>query len=295
MTTNNSDKWCPEETFLGKQTSYPTSYDNTVLVAVPRVLNREIYGITGQEFYGIDIWHGYEVSFLLSNGLPVVGILKVGYDSGSNAIVESKSFKLYLNSFNGEKLGDTFDEATAKLEETVQLDLTKLLGVPVEARLHRSAQTEVFDFTDYPLLEQQVDFTQINCNSYKEEPELLTPSGLSGELKIASQLLRSRCKVTSQPDWGNIFIYIKGASLPDKTGLLKYLVSFREENHFHEEVCEMIYKRLHDRFKPDDLMVTCLYTRRGGLDICPVRASSKVLVDLALTDVSHFTKASFRQ
>ena len=295
MTLNNSSHRQPEATYLGKQTSYPDSYDRSVLVAVPRVLNREIYGITGDEFVGVDMWHGYEVSCLLSNGLPIVGILKVGYSSASKAIVESKSFKLYLNSFNNEKLGVTFDVAKLELEKRVKLDLGHLLGVDVDAILHRSQNSDLFDFKDYPLLEECVDTNHVICDAYTESPDLLVESISNGEMKVASQLLRSRCKVTSQPDWGAVYIYIKGSLLPDTSGLLKYLVSFREENHFHEEVCEMIYQRLKSRFKPEALLVTCLYTRRGGLDICPVRASSPDLLELALTDVTCLTKASFRQ
>lgn len=295
MTKNRANNLQPEATFLGKQTSYPSSYDNSVLVAVPRFLNREAYGITGDEFVGKDIWHGYEVSCLLNNGLPVVGILKVAYDARSKSIVESKSFKLYLNSFNNEKLGDSSAEAKKELVSRVEFDLSKLLEVPVKAEIHITYSEESFDFEDYPLLEDQLDLSTINCNIYKEDPGLLQMSGDSGELRIASQLLRSRCKVTNQPDWGNIYIYLKGDNMPDKRGLIEYLVSFREENHFHEEVCEMIFSRLQSRFKPEELMVTCLYTRRGGLDICPVRATSDKLLKLLLIDVSQLTKASFRQ
>ena len=295
MATKNASNLHPEATFLGKQTSYPSSYDNTVLVAVPRILNRESYGITGNEFVGMDVWHGYEVSCLLNNGLPVVGILKVAYDAKSEAIVESKSFKLYLNSFNNEKLGDTFETAKFKLLSTIKEDLSALLKVDVEAEFHSNYSNVSTDFTDFPLLENEVDLTDVVCDIYKEKPELLVVSGKSGELKVASQLLRSRCKVTSQPDWGNIFIYINGDKLPDLKGLLQYLVSFREENHFHEEVCEMIYSRLMNIFNPEALMVTCLYTRRGGLDICPVRASSAELLTMNLRDVSVLTDASFRQ
>lgn len=285
----------PEATFLGKQTDYPSCYDASVLVAVPREYNRSIYGITGNEFVGKDIWHGYEVSFLLANGLPVVGILKVAYSSLSVSIVESKSFKLYLNGFNNEVLGADIKVAKTAFLSTLINDLKELLGVEIEAYLHLAYGEMASDFDDYVVLEKQVDLATINCSAHTESPSLLKRSDKSGEVKYASQLLRSRCKVTSQPDWGNVFIYLKGEQLPDSDSLLQYLVSFREENHFHEEVCEMIYFRLLQQFNPDELMVTCLYTRRGGLDICPVRCSNSSLLPSNLGRVDVLSESSFRQ
>lgn len=285
----------PEATFLGKQTDYPSSYDASVLVAVPREFNRSAYGISGTEFVGKDIWHGYEVSFLLTNGLPVVGILKIAYSSASECIVESKSFKLYLNGFNNELLGDTVEVAKKAFLSRLVDDLNRLLGVPIEAYLHLSNGDTSSDFSDYPMLESLVDTSTINCIDHSETPSLLKKSGQSGEVRLASQLLRSRCKVTSQPDWGDVYIYLKGESLPDGVSLLKYLVSFREENHFHEEVCEMIYFRLLEVYKPEELMVACLYTRRGGLDICPVRCSDVSLIPLHLGRVDRLSERSFRQ
>ena len=114
---------------------------------------------------------------------------------------------------------------------------------------------------------------------YNESEEILEVSEEDDEdMWVWTPSLRSNCRVTNQPDWGDVYIYMKGASLPSDTSLLKYIVSMRKENHFHEEICETIYKRLHDALSPEELVVTCLYARRGGIDINPVRASNTALI-----------------
>ncbi len=132
-----------------------------------------------------------------------------------------------------------------------------------------------FDFEDYRIMENGVEPQEVACTVYEECPALLG-EGMrreAGEIKVASHLLKSNCKITGQPDWGSIYIRLKGACLPDEKALLRYIVSLRNENHFHEEICEMTYKRLTDLFHPEALAVSCLYTRRGGIDICPTRAN----------------------
>jgi 7-cyano-7-deazaguanine reductase len=153
-----------------------------------------------------------------------------------------------------------------------------------------------FDFHDYKLLEKTINAEVINFNDFTEEPELLLSSKSEfNEIKVSTHLLRSNCKITHQPDWGSVFIYIKGEKLPTHESLLKYLVSIRNENHFHEEICEMIYYRLWTFFSPDKLMVTCIYTRRGGIDICPIRVSEQNLLPKYLSDCKQLSDKLLRQ
>ena len=130
--------------------------------------------------------------------------------------------------------------------------------------------------------------SEINITKYKEDPSIFdtkyTSMAEPNNLNVMSSLLKSNCRVTSQPDWGDVFIHIEGQWLPGVRELLEYIISFRDENHFHEEICETIYKRLYDRFSPRELMVACLYSRRGGWDINPVRASKIDLIDDMMWD-----------
>ncbi len=288
-----------ESKFLGRQVEYPQHYSPEILVAVTRELNREEYDINAQNlpFVGVDVWHAYELSFLTKKGLPVSGVMKVIYPCNNPVIVESKSLKLYLNSFNMEQYGETPDEGVRLVEEIIKGDLSKLLNTAIKLTIFTSEPRDTsFDFKNYRLLEEIPEIKNTSFNMFKETPQLLTSDKHEPfSLKIATHLLRSNCKVTFQPDWGSSFIYIKGENRPSQESLLKYLVSFRNENHFHEEVCEMIYKRLWDTFQPDELAVTCIYTRRGGIDITPVRVSHKKLLPTNLTNVNTISKKLLRQ
>ena len=288
---------------LGKNIEYPKQYCPEILVAVPRRENREKYGITHPDslFCGFDTWHAYEASFLLDNGLPLAGILKIVYPATSPSIVESKSLKLYLASYNMEKMGKTPDEAIRKYTRQITHDLAALLQTDIECHFHTPSGLTAtlpsgFDFEGYRILEQDLSgLTAITA--YEEKPSLLEENalGIPGELKAGSHLLRSNCKITCQPDWGSIYIYLRGDCLPAEASLLKYIVSLRNENHFHEEICEMVYKRLADTFHPEALAVTCLYTRRGGIDICPARASEPSLLPSFLQRPALLSIPAFRQ
>ncbi|MCU4156922.1 NADPH-dependent 7-cyano-7-deazaguanine reductase QueF [Carboxylicivirga sp. A043] len=287
-----------EGKFLGKQVDYPQQYAPEMLVAVPRHFNREQYQLeeSNLPFIGYDVWHAYELSFLTNKGLPVTGLLKVVYPATNVSIVESKSFKLYLNSFNMHRFGNTAEKGLKDVLTTINNDLNQLLETDVQLSFFKHMQYEAaYDFSDYVVIEDTVNTDSIQFTRYNEAPELLCKTDNHGELKIASHLLRSNCKITNQPDWGSCFIHIKGASLPDKSDLLKYLVSIRNENHFHEEICEMIYKRLWDIFEPEELAVSCIYTRRGGIDICPVRVSHAHLLPQQLTNPSVLSEKLLRQ
>lgn len=287
-----------EAKYLGKQVDYPQTYAPNMLVAVPRVLNREYYALDEKNlpFVGVDSWHAYELSFLTTRGLPVSGLLKLVYSATNPSLVESKSLKLYLNSFNMHTFGGTAQEGIEEVTTIITTDLSKLLETEVSVHFF-STETEAhdFDFENYLILENQKHVNELSFTHYTETPALLTTESHTTLIKVASHLLRSNCKITHQPDWGTAYIHLKGAKTPTLDGLLAYLISIRNENHFHEEICEMIYKRLWDAFQPDELAVTCIYTRRGGIDICPSRVSDINLLPKYLSNSQVLSKKLVRQ
>lgn len=289
-----------EAALLGKTVAYPKSYAPEILVKVPRRLNREIYGIDAPDtlFCGYDSWHAYEAGFITAKGLPVCGVVKIVYPASSEYLVESKSLKLYLGSMNMTSFGDTPGEGISLFTERIRQDLSQLLETPAEVCFyHEPPATCDFDFSEYEILENRPETTQAHFSVYQECPTYLTENSRESneELKVGSHLLKSNCKITTQPDWGSIYIRMKAQRLPDKLSLLKYIVSVRNENHFHEEICEMVFKRLSDAYQPEILSVACLYTRRGGIDICPVRVNHPRYLPTSLSRADILTARTFRQ
>jgi len=283
---------------------YSDTYDPSLLVEIPRYLNREAYGIDDNNlpFVGGDVWNAYEVSAITTKGLPVVGMLKIWYPSDSKLHVESKSIKLYLNSFNMTQLGDTAQECIKLLEERVSKDLSELLQTNVEVAMFTSDFTPTYSFKGYVDLGAIVNLDNIEFTSYHSDASQLTADEVDedfeiGEIKVQSNLLRSNCRVTNQPDWGDVFIHItpKAGVVPNLESLAKYIVSHRQVSHFHEEICEMIYMHLKEAYDPKELMVACLYTRRGGLDINPIRASHSKLIPGFFTDIKCRMAKTLRQ
>jgi len=263
----------------------PDEVDASLLVPVPRKLNRIDYGIDDEDlpFYGFDTWNAYEVSFLLSNGYPVSGVLKIVYDSNSPNIVESKSMKLYLNSYNMAKIEAAYErDAIWQVEEQIEKDLSAAVGGIVEVsfrRYNREPLRKPFHY-DFIELESIVKVEDMTFEHYNEDASILQYEPQSGYLpyRVTTNALRSNCRVTNQPDWGDVYIAIHGDRAPTPDSLLKYIISMRRENHFHEEICECIYKRLYDALPDHEIFVSCLYTRRGGLDINPARASAEEML-----------------
>lgn len=289
-----------EGKLLGKQVEYPTEYSPGILVGVPRYLNRETYDIYHPEelFCGSDSWHAYEASFITTQGIPVNGVVKLVYVAYSNYIVESKSLKLYLGSFNMTPLGATPEEGIKLFVKTIESDLSKLVHAEVKAHFFTERPTcQPFDFEEYKILEHSEEINSHIFSIYQEFPPYLTQDIVRqpGEIKVCSHLLKSNCKITAQPDWGSIYIHLKSDQLPSELSLLKYIVSLRNENHFHEEICEMVFKRLWDNFSPEILAISCLYTRRGGIDICPSRANKEEYLPLYLPQAEVLTERLFRQ
>ena len=278
---------------------YKDTYAPELLVKIPRRLNREGYGLTGEEFVGVDVWNAYEVSAITTKGQPVAGMLKIVCPSDSEYHVESKSIKLYLNSFNMTRIGDTAADCIIGIEARVSRDLSELLETNVTATFFSDKdEAEILEFEGYTDLADAVDLDQIDFTAFKSDSSQLSVENSADEpkeIKLKSNLLRSNCRVTNQPDWGDIFIRIKGNKLPAADSLAKYIVSHRTVSHFHEEICEMVYKHLLDAYNPDQLMVACLYTRRGGIDINPIRATHSMYIPDFFTEPEYLINKTLRQ
>ena len=276
---------------------YSDQYNPELLVKIPRYLNREGYGLTGKEFTGVDVWNAYEVSAITTKGQPVAGMLKIVCPSDSEFHVESKSIKLYLNSFNMTKIGDTAADCISGIEARVKRDLDELLDTNTTVSFYASEfETEPLSFSDsYQDLSELTNLDAIDFTAFKSDASQLEVSIEAGEMSVRSNLLRSNCRVTNQPDWGDVFIYMSGEELPTPESLAKYIVSHRTVSHFHEEICEMVFAHLTERFKPEQLMVSCLYTRRGGIDINPIRATHKMLIPEFFTNPSYTIRKTLRQ
>ena len=278
---------------------YKDTYAPELLVKVPRYLNREGYGITGKEFKGVDTWNAYEVSAITTKGQPVAGMLKIVCPSDSEFHVESKSIKLYLNSFNMTRLGSTAFDCIKGIEARVKRDLDLLLNTDTTVTFHSVLDYENnLTFQGYSDIAELADLDKIDFTSFKSDASQLEGGykpELSNEIRFKSNLLRSNCRVTNQPDWGDVFIYMKGENLPLPDSLAKYIVSHRTVSHFHEEICEMIFTHLTEAFKPERLMVACLYTRRGGIDINPIRATHSYLIPEFFTNPKYTISKTLRQ
>ena len=278
---------------------YKDTYSPDLLVKVPRYLNREGYGLTSDSFVGVDTWNCYEVSAITTKGQPVAGMLKIVCPADSEYHVESKSIKLYLNSFNMTRIGDNAADCISGIESRVKRDLDELLETDTIVSFYASEEEgEAISFEGYQDLGDIVDLDQIDFTAFQSDSSQLQvedTSEESKEVKLKSNLLRSNCRVTNQPDWGDVFIKIKGKKLPSADSLAKYIVSHRTVSHFHEEICEMVYKHLSDAYEPEQLMVACLYTRRGGLDINPVRASHISLLPDFFSNVDYRIAKTLRQ
>ena len=254
---------------LGQNTEYKSQYDASLLQPVPRRLNREGLGIVEQQPFnqGADVWTCYELSWLNSNGLPQVAIADVEIDFKSENLIESKSFKLYLNSFNQTKFA-----SIKEVEETIAKDLNQCASGQVSVKIHKLA-----DYTNQPIMNfagDCIDEQEIQIDSYAFSNQYLenVAEGNTVEETLVSHLLKSNCLITSQPDWGSVQIHYVGKQL-NREKLLRYLVSFREHNEFHEQCVERIFTDLMQFAKPEKLTVYARYTRRGGLDINPFRSN----------------------
>lgn len=276
---------------------YSSTYNPDLLVAIPRTLNRESYGIEENNlpFVGFDAWNAYEVSAITKKGLPISGLLKIVCPADSLYHVESKSIKLYLNSLNMTPLGETSKECISLIESTVSRDLTLILGSTITCKLFTSEPREGYTFETFERIQDQINLDKIEFTSYKSDASQLEVDQEQRTVQTRIDFLRSNCRVTNQPDFGDIYIFMKGQQVPTLESLAKYVVSHREVSHFHEEIVEMTYTDLLKKFRPEELMVCALYSRRGGLDINPIRASKRSLIPSWISDERVMMKKTLKQ
>jgi 7-cyano-7-deazaguanine reductase len=265
----------PEQSQLGKTSAYVDQYDAGFLFPIPRATKRAEIGITGQPvFFGADLWTAFELSWLNPKGKPQVALAHITVPAESTHIVESKSFKLYLNSFNNTRL-----ESADAVRELIRRDISTAIwhGGAVQASVGvKLLLQENFDAEPVHELDGlNLDRMDIECSLYQPAPELLTANAQEQPVTetLVSHLLKSNCLVTGQPDWGSVQITYSGPQI-DQAGLLQYIVSFRNHNEFHEQCVERIFMDIWTRCKPTQLTVYARYTRRGGLDINPWRTSA---------------------
>ncbi len=259
---------------LGRATQYPTAYNPELLFSIPRSENRGRMGITGTQlpFRGYDLWRAYEISWLNGNGKPIVATGEFIVPASSPNIVESKSLKLYLNSLN-----QTRYESLEQARATISEDLSQAAGSKVVVQLAPIAHSEGFVICTPEGV--CLDALDVMIDRYTPNPDLLrVTAGKIVEETLYTDLFRSNCPVTAQPDWGTAVIQYKGSAI-DHQSLLRYLVSFREHEGFHEDCTEQVFCDLQRHCDPESLSVMIHFLRRGGLEINPVRSLDPIQVD----------------
>jgi 7-cyano-7-deazaguanine reductase len=266
--TDMSNANLPESSPLGKPAEYVAEYTPSLLFPISRQAKRDELGLGGTlPFFGVDIWNAYELSWLNLRGKPQVAIAAFTVPADSPNIIESKSFKLYLNSFNQTRIA-----TPEAMVDMLRKDLSDGFGAPVQIRL---TAPDAFSSERMGELEGLLlDRLDIEVTRYAPDPALLTANHDAAmvEETLVSHLLKSNCLVTGQPDWGSVQIRYAGAQI-DQEGLLQYLIGFRNHNEFHEQCVERIFTDILRQCRPQKLSVYARYTRRGGLDINPWRTN----------------------
>ena len=265
----------PDQSQLGKSSAYIDQYDAWLLFPIPRATKRAELGLADKAmpFFGADLWTAFELSWLNLRGKPQVALAHITVPCETPNIVESKSFKLYLNSFNNTRFADA-----AAVQACIRSDISAAAwrGSDTPASVGvRILLPEMFDREPVHELDGlSLDRLDMDFDTYSPDPTFLSASQDEAPVSevLTSNLLKSNCLVTGQPDWGSVQISYTGPQI-DQAGLLKYLVSFRNHNEFHEQCVERIFMELWTRCQPIKLTVYARYTRRGGLDINPFRTS----------------------
>lgn len=254
-----------EGLLLGKNVTYIETYTPELLFPIPRSLARDKIGLSSNLiFEGVDIWNGYELSWLNSKGKPEIALAEFIFPCSSLNIVESKSFKLYLNSFNQSAFA-----SIESVKETLIKDLTKVIEGPVSVELYSPSQASK-NLTDFAGI--CLDCLDVETDTYHVQPDFLHTLPDKIEEVVYSDLLKSNCLATGQPDWGSVLIRYYGKKI-DHEGLLKYIISYRSHSGFAEHCVEQIFSDILERCQPDLLTVYARYTRRGGLEINPFRSN----------------------
>lgn len=251
---------------LGKNVKYIDTYSPNLLDSVPRSLNRDKLALNQANlpFFGEDLWTGYEFSWLNPKGKPQVALLTCQVPFDSPDIVESKSFKLYLNSFNQSRFASRLE-----VESILNRDLSACAGKSVKAKVHQLSNQ---NFSLCALPGENIDDLDIDVSDYQVNARLLTTRQGVTDATLNSHLLKSNCLVTGQPDWASIVIRYVGPTII-QSSLLQYLISYRQHNEFHEQCVERIFMDVLTECKPEKLTVYARFTRRGGLDINPFRSN----------------------
>jgi 7-cyano-7-deazaguanine reductase len=264
----------PDQSQLGKASAYADQYDAALLFPIARVAKRLELGLAGSPpFFGADLWTAFELSWLNARGKPQVALAHFTVPCETPNIVESKSFKLYLNSFNNTRFADA-----AEVQARLRADISEAAwrGAPQPSVVGvKLLLPELFDREPVHELDGlSLDRLDIECSRYTPAPELLSAAFDEPPVSevLTSNLLKSNCLVTGQPDWGSVQISYSGPQI-NQEGLLQYLVSYRNHNEFHEQCVERIFMDIWTRCQPAKLSVYARYTRRGGLDINPFRTS----------------------
>ncbi|MCX4029364.1 NADPH-dependent 7-cyano-7-deazaguanine reductase QueF [Endozoicomonas sp. SM1973] len=256
-----------DNTPLGKSVKYEFSYNPELLEGVPRSLNREPIGLYPENlpFSGVDVWNLYELSWLTPSGKPAIAVGEAFVDATTTNIIESKSFKLYLNSFN-----QTHFDNIETVQATLIKDLSLIANGEVKVNLWHQHNATIGNLPG-----ECIDEEDITTECYEIDSTLLTGAAdpqQPVEETLHSHLLKSNCLVTGQPDWGSVMVKYAGAKI-NRAALLKYIISFRQHNEFHEQCVERIFTDIQHYCQPEKLTVYARYTRRGGLDINPFRSN----------------------
>ena len=275
--TSGDKKIVLSELALGKATEYQTSYNPGLLQSIPRAINRsELSIVDKQPFVGKDVWHAYELSWLNSKGKPQVALGRFVIGADSPNIIESKSFKLYLNSLNQSQF-----ESAHQVSQVLKKDLSAKLNADVNIELFSPDNVQALPVQALP--GQCIDDLDIEIDDFNLNPKLLNcdeqaQAAVNQEKDqeisetVHSHLLKSNCLITNQPDWASIVIRYSGKRISHE-GLLRYLISFRQHNEFHEQCVERIFMDILKQCQPTELFVHAMYTRRGGIDINPYRTT----------------------
>ena len=251
---------------LGQAVAYRDTYAPELLFPIERQLKRDELGIVAGAlpFVGEDLWNAYELSWLDARGKPVVALGEFRVPAASPRLIESKSLKLYLNAFNQQRMASV-DEVQSRIAADLSAAAGAEVGVVLMPLATRPQRRSAYPQGDC------LDALDIAIDTYQPAPELLHATGAEVEEMLYSHLLKSNCLVTGQPDWGMLVVRYRGPAI-DREGLLRYVVSFRAHNEFHEQCVERVFCDLMARCRPQELAVWARYTRRGGLDINPFRA-----------------------
>lgn len=260
-----------QELALGQVTDYPRHYDAGLLYAVPRAQQRAALGLeqgTALPFHGVDVWNAYEMSWLTPLGKPRVVLGRIEVPALSPNLIESKSIKLYLNSLNAERMG-----SDAEVAALIGRDLSACAGAPVRVVLSELSASEGRTLNALP--GHNIDGALVRCSVFEPDAGLLRCDEVWADETLSSDLLKSNCPVTGQPDWASVMVRYRGPRL-DRAALLRYIVSFRDHAEFHEHCVERMFVDILTRCRPQALTVYARYTRRGGLDINPWRSNHEI-------------------